>query len=83
MAGGLPKRGHKYSISFGHGCIRARAGDFINWAIFTVMRLSILEIIIIKSLSYLAVIYNIIIYRILSSTIVKLQIPKAYSYYRS
>jgi hypothetical protein len=36
------------------------------------MRLSVLEIIIIKSLSYLAVIYSIIIYRILSSAIVKL-----------
>ena len=47
------------------------------------MRLSILEIIIIKSLSYLAIIYNIIIYYILSSTIVKLQILKAYSYCRS
>jgi hypothetical protein len=47
------------------------------------MRLSILEIIIIKSLSYLAVIYNIIIYRILPSAIAKLQILKAYSYYRS
>jgi hypothetical protein len=36
------------------------------------MRLSILEIVIIKSLSYLAVIYNIIIYYILSSAIAKL-----------
>jgi len=47
------------------------------------MRLSILEIIIIKSLSYLAVIYNVIIYHILPSTIAKLQILKAYSYYHS
>ena len=47
------------------------------------MRLFILEIIIIKNLSYLAMTYSVIICRILFSAIAKLQMLKACSYYRS
>ena len=45
------------------------------------MRLSVLEIIIIKSLSYLAITYNIIIYCILPSAIVKKGLDPIWGYY--